>query len=83
MKLLPTLTTAIASTLTLSACASRPSMPSTAPVLLPPLECVQRCPPPPPLTLRRNLWEVETLQWGFACRALHNDCAEALTSEQK
>lgn len=82
----PTLTPVllIVSGVLLSACASSGSMPPTAQVVrLPPLECQTPCAEPPPMSLPREVWELETLRWGFACRALHRDCVEALTSEQK
>lgn len=62
---------------TLTACASKPSMPPMECVPEPVApECAQRCPDPPPTTLPRELWELEVLQWGLDCKALHDDCAE-------
>lgn len=43
------------------------------------LECAQHCPEPPSPEMERELWELEVLQWGLACRALHNACVEATT----
>ena len=60
----------------LTACASKPSIPPTACVPEPVApECVLRCPDPPHTTLPRELWELEVLQWGLECKALHDDCA--------
>ncbi|THF55912.1 hypothetical protein [Pseudothauera rhizosphaerae] len=68
-----------ASGATLTGCASTPSIPHTDSVpKADPLECVLRCPDPPPRSLPRELWEVEVLSWGLACRALHNDCVDGL-----
>jgi hypothetical protein len=71
---------ALASGALLTGCASKPSMP---PMMCPPAptpwECVQRCPDPPPTTLPRELWDLEMLQWGLGCKALHDDCAGELS----
>jgi hypothetical protein len=67
-----------ASGVTLTACASKPSMPPMECVPEPVApECAQRCPDPPPTTLPRELWELEVLQWGLGCKALHDDCARS------
>lgn len=69
----------IASGVMTSGCAFSGSTQSIAPILPPPLECVQRCPEPPPMALKRELWEAETLHFGLACRKLHNDCVDGIT----
>lgn len=76
---LPLILTGLASGMLLSACASTASMPPT--VLPPkpaPWECALRCPNPPPTSLPRKAWEVETMAWGAACKRLHDDCVGAL-----
>lgn len=66
---------AVVSGATLTGCASKPFMPPTACVPEPvALECALLCPDPPPATLPRELWDLEVLQWGLGCKALHDDC---------
>ncbi|MDY0071816.1 MAG: hypothetical protein RBR77_04120 [Thauera sp.] len=77
MKLQPTLT-ALASGLILSACASRPYIEPTVITRAVPMECTLTCPEPAPLVLHRQAWEAETVSRFLSCRALHNDCVEAL-----
>lgn len=78
MKLLPILI-AIASGLTLTACASSASTVPTVISRPVPQECTARCPDPAPMTLHRQAWEAETVSRALACRALHDDCVEALS----
>lgn len=80
MRVLPTLMIAIATGALLSGCASRPSMPPMVPAIerAPRWECTVRCPQPPTLQVPRETWELEVLDWGLQCRALHDDCVEGV-----
>lgn len=76
---LPPILIGLASGLLLSACVSSPSMPPMASIKgAPPWECALKCPNPPPMSLHRQAWEVEALSWGLGCKALHDDCVDAL-----
>lgn len=78
MKRTPMLGLLIASCVTLSACASQAyTRPMALPEKQPPLECQTPCDRPPAMGLPREVWELEVLRWGFACKALHQDCVEA------
>lgn len=78
---LPILTLAIASGVMLSACASAPLTPPMALPAPVPWECVARCPEPPKLMAPRETWELQVLDWGLQCKALHDDCVSALTKK--
>ena len=63
--------------LTLSACASTPSMMSISPTPPPPAACLVDCPPPPrPTVAPTAAASIESLlDWASDCRARHSDCA--------
>lgn len=68
---------ALASVVTLTACASNPSMAPMAIARAVPQECRTPCPDPPSLALPREQWDGEVFAWGAECAALHADCVKA------
>lgn len=57
-------------------CASLQSTPPMVPQIerAPRWECTVRCPEPPTLMTPRETWELLILDWGLACKRLHDDC---------
>jgi hypothetical protein len=43
-----------------------------------PLECRLPCLMPPSTALSREQWDAAVFTWGADCKALHDDCVEAI-----
>lgn len=72
----------VASTVLLTACASKPYTVPTATIQQErPLECRVPCLMPPSLEMPREQWEAAVFIWGADCASWHRSCVEASSVE--